>query len=454
MVAFLSAALAAPIDWTAAGDETVGILSAYLRVDTVNPPGNETAGAVFLADILARDGIPSRIVEFAPGRGSLVARLEGTPASGSVKEAPLCLLSHIDVVPSETERWPEARPPLGGVVADGYVWGRGALDMKGMGALEVAVLLQLKRQAVPLRRDVILLAVADEEVDGGGILSLVERWEEIGCSQVVNEGGLGLQDLFFPGQTVYGVSVAEKGLLWGRMIATGPAGHGSRPDPAQAPAVLQRAAAAIEARRPRAKFHPSLIELFANVGRSQRGLTRAVLTRPALARLALRGRLMGNPATRAALVDTINITGFGGGKSTNVVPTEAWATLDCRLLPGTTPEAMKALLRELVPDPAVRFEFDSEALSNESPTDDSLYRALVARAVEGRSDAVAGPVLSIGFTDSLYLRPLGVHAYGFVPFVVTVEEAGTMHGHGERVSVENVRDGVRILYNAVVDVAS
>ena len=454
VVTLQPAALAADPDWTVAGDEAAAVLAQYLQVDTVNPSGNEDRAVAFLGAILDREGIPWVSYPFAPGRSSLVARLKGSGA-----EPPLCLVSHTDVVPSEPAFWPADRPPLGGVVADGYVWGRGALDMKGMGVLELQTMIELKRQGVPLRRDVILLAVGDEEVGSGGMMDLVaNHWAEIGCSQSINEGGMGIRDLLFKGQTLYGISVAEKGIAWVDMVATGPAGHGSRPAPEQAPHVLVRAAAMLEAYDPKPRWHWSLLELFKNVGPSQKGLTRMVLGNSGLTKLALRGRFMGEPETRAVLIDTINLTNFSGGSSPNVVPTEVHATLDCRLLPGTTPDDMLATLRELVADPAIRFDLLQGRLSNESPTDDSLYRALARAAVTDatgavRSDAVAGPILSVGFTDSLLLRPLGVHAYGFVPFEVSLDDAITMHGHGERVSIENLRNGLRILYTAVAEVS-
>lgn len=443
-----------PIDWQIAGDEAASVLADYLRVDTVNPAGNEDRAVQFIGAILDKEGIPWTAYPFAPGRSSLVARLHGTGA-----EAPICLLSHTDVVPSEPEFWPADKPPLGGVVADGFVWGRGALDMKGMGVLELMTFIQLKRQGVPLKRDVILLAVGDEEVDSLGMRDLVDNhWAEIGCSQAVNEGGLGLRSLLFDDQTLYGISVAEKGIAWVKMTATGPAGHGSRPDPGQAPHVLGRAIHALEAYKPKVQWHWSLMELFKSVSYSQKGITRFVLSSPGLTKLALKGRLNGDSATRAALINTINLTNFAGGSSPNVVPTEASATLDCRLLPGTTPDDMLATLRALVPDPAIRFDLLQGRTANESPTDDSLYRALARHAVTdssgaNRPDAVAGPILSVGFTDSLLLRPKGVHAYGFVPFEISLEEAGSMHGHEERVSVENMRNGLRILYGAILEVS-
>jgi acetylornithine deacetylase/succinyl-diaminopimelate desuccinylase-like protein len=435
-----------PVDWNALGEETAAILSAYIQVDTTNPPGNEEAGADFLAAKLAEVGIPSEKVIHATGRASLIARLDGADL-----EPPLCLLSHIDVASAEAERWPADKGPLSGAIVDGVVWGRGALDMKGLGVVELMTMRTLAKLGVPLRRDVILLAVADEEVDNVGMIDIVQNhWDRIGCSHVVNEGGLGIKDLLFEGQTVYGISVAEKGLLWVRMVATGEAGHGSNPNPDTAPARMRRALAALDAYRPKPKMHAALVELFRNVSRTRSGIVRYALAHPKL----LYGRLQQQSAGRALLTDTIHVTGFGGGLAPNVVPSEVWANLDCRLLPGTTPDEMLARLRALVPDPNVRFDVLSRADANESPTDDSFYRALARHAVAGRTDAVAGPALSIGFTDSLHLRPLGVRAYGLSPFEVTVEQAETQHGHGEHVSIANLRDGLRILLGAVVEVSA
>lgn len=435
-----------PVDWAAAGDETAALLSEYLQVDTLNPPGNEERGADFLAAKLAAAGIQSEKVQHAPGRASLIARLDGADL-----EPPLCLLSHIDVASAEPERWPEGKGPLSGAIVDGVVWGRGALDMKGLGAVEAMTMIQLARLGVPLRRDVILLAVADEEVDNTGMAEIVAKhWDRIGCSQVVNEGGLGIKDLLFEGQTVFGISVAEKGLLWVRMVATGEAGHGSSPNPDSAPSRLRRALAALEKYRPKRSMHSSLQQLFWNVGGTKKGLYRYVLRHPKL----LYGRLWQQNAGRALLTDTIHVTGFNGGLAPNVVPSEVSANLDCRLLPGTTPDAMLARLRELVPDPDIRFDVLQRSDANESPTDDPFYRALARHAVGDRTDAVAGPALSPGFTDSLLLRPLGVRAYGLAPFEVTVEQAETQHGHGEHVSVENLRNGLRVLLGAVIEVSA
>ena len=265
------------VDWDRAADEAVGVLSGYLRMRSVNPPGDETLGAWYLQDVLEQAGIPSEIFEFAPGRGSLVARVKGMGVA-----PPLCLLSHIDVVPAEVERW--SMGPFSGEIDDeGMIWGRGALDMKSLGALELMTLVWLKRLEVPLARDVVLIAVADEEIGGAGAQLIAnEHWDGIGCSHLINEGGLGLTDVLFEGQTLFGVSVAEKGNVWVRMVATGNPGHGSTPDPEDAPARLIRALAAVDTRKPKAEVGPEIRELLARAGRHGGGLTGAILRSPAL----------------------------------------------------------------------------------------------------------------------------------------------------------------------------
>ena len=428
------------------------MLSAYLQVDTINPPGLETRGAEFLAEVLRREGIESEIHEFAPGRGSLVARLRG-----SGDEPPVCLMSHIDVVTAEDEHWPDDKGPLSGTIDDdGVIWGRGALDMKGMGVLELMTMVWAKRLDLPLKRDIILLAVADEEIGNFGARQMVdEYWDELGCGHMVNEGGFGVRDVFFEGQTVYATSVAEKGVLWVRMTAHGEPGHGSTPREAEAPRRLVEAIARIEQRKTEAQYHEALYDLLYHIGMTREGLEKAVMTRPASVRALVEGKLMANPATRAMLTDTVHLTGLDGAEEPNVVPSAVTAIFDCRLQLTTTEEDVLDELRELVDhDPNITFEVVASKAGNESPWDDPFYAALTTHAVAGNPDAVAGPILSVGFTDSIYFRDKGTRAYGLIPFSISGEELATMHGHCERVSKENVRDGLRILFSAVVDVTA
>jgi len=314
-------------------------------------------------------------------------------------------------------------------------------------------MIQLHRLGVPLRREVVLLAVADEEVDSQGMDSVVKVWDRVGCSHVVNEGGYGLEGLFFPGQTFHAISVAEKGAVWIRMIASGPPGHGSTPIAGRAPEHLTHALERLATRKDKVTWSPALIEAFRRVGVEHGGVSGAILQSPGLLKLLVKPKLMANPATHAALTDTVNVTGFFGGNAPNVVPSEVGAVLDCRILPGHTVDALLAELTALVDDPAVRFEVTSSTNANGSPWDDPFFAALAARAVEGQEHAVAGPVVSVGYTDSQALRPLGVHAYVYVPFVIAPELLGTTHGDDERVPVSELAPGLRRLMGAVLDVS-
>lgn len=446
------AAARSRIDWKIAGEEAVDTLAAYLQIDTINPPGNEDRGVTFLGQQLDELGIPWERIELSPGRSSLVARVAG---NGSDK--PLCLMHHIDTVTVEPDRWPEATGPLSGTIADGFLWGRGALDMKGMGALQLRVLGWLARLPVPLRRDVVMIAVADEEVDNLGMKQIVapEVWSRIGCSQMINEGGFGIEDALFEGQAVHAISVAEKGVLWVKVIAEGRAGHGSVPVPEEeAPERLLQAMEALAHYKPKYKVDPTLYQLLENVGKHKGGFTGTVLSSKFLVRTLAWGKLRSNPTTNAILQDTVHLTGMSGAQSPNVVPSRVEALYDCRLLPGTTPEQHLAQLQKRVEKiPGITLEVLHSESSNGSPMEDPLYDAIARYAVEGRPHAVAGPLLSVGFTDSIYARPLGVAAYGYIPFELDSEIAETMHGHGERLPVEQVGEGLQRLFSIVVDQA-
>jgi acetylornithine deacetylase/succinyl-diaminopimelate desuccinylase-like protein len=445
---------AAQLDFTRAGDEAVEVLRGYLRLDTFNPPGNETLGAEYLKAELAKDGLEAQVHEFSPGRGSLVARLKASQPSG---EKPLCLLSHIDVVPAESELWPKETGPLSGALVDGMVWGRGALDMKGMGTLELQTFRWLARQHVPLHRDVILLAVADEEVGEGGMKLVTEQlWSELDCGHVINEGGMGVRGLLTENQTAFAISVGEKGILWLRVTAEGEAGHGSTPTDNRAPSRLVTALTKLAARQPKPRIQPAMYELLRRVGEKNGGAAGFVMQHPALVDTFAMKKLMAKPQTRAGVTDTCQVTGFDGrGSAPNVIPSQTSAIMDCRLLPGTTPKALQAELEAMVKDvPGIKLEVVQAFDAAVSEMDDPFFDALARHAVEGRDDAVAGPVISPGYTDSILARAKGARAYGFVPFDVTPEELATFHGRDERVSVKNVHRGLEILFRAVVDVVA
>ncbi len=326
-----------------------------------------------------------------------------------------------------------------------------------MGAVESEVFRLLARQHVELTRDVILLAVADEEVSEGGMKLLTEQhWRELDCGHMINEGGLGIVGMLAPNQTTYAISVGEKGILWLRVKATGEAGHGSTPTDIRAPPHLVDALAKLNQRKVAVNIQPSMFELLRRVGAKNGGLNGFVMQRPLLVNAFAVSKLMSKPTTKAVVTDTCQVTGFEGkGSAPNVIPSETSAIIDCRLLPGTTPEALQKELEELVKGvPGISFEVITAFEAQVSETDDAFFDALARNAVRGHANAVAGPTISPGYTDSVLARKLGTRAYGFVPFEVTQEELATFHGRDERVKVDTIKHGVEILFRAVTDVAA
>lgn len=423
--------------------ESAQLLSSYLQIDT--RAGKELDGARFLGEHLAAAGVPYEIDEYEPGRANLMARLSGDGTGGG----PVCLLSHIDTVDWEPELWEGGPGPLSGAIRDGWVWGRGALDMKGMGIVELQAFTALKQSQAPLNRDVWFLAVSDEEDGNGGAKRLVERWDELGCAYVLNEGGIGVQDLLFEGQTVYPISVGEKGVLWLRLLAHGEPGHGSTPvvereSPEHLIRAVNKVRAHNEAQEP--EWHPAMTELLNNVGQQRKGVERAALTKPTLTKTLLKGQLMDHPVIRASMTTTWHLTGLEGARAPNVVPGTSSAVLDIRLSPGKTAEMALVELRALIDDETVELQViaQEEAAVSEW-RDDPFYQALSRHIQADRPDLVVGPAISPGFTDSIYLRQMGARAYGLVPFEVPQNELAGFHGPKERVSVENVDRGVRWL---------
>ena len=472
-----SAQLLAHMDWPQAGAEAFADLREYLMAPSTNPPGNERLGAAVLQALLAKDGIDSTLwpvdvpagtaAEDAP-RVTLMARLR----SEKPTQGPLCLVSHIDVVTHEEARWPKGRGPYDGFIGidektgEETLWGRGALDMKGMGLLELEVLRWLKRlqstSGLQLSRDVILLAVADEEVGGKGMIDAVENhWDELQCAHSINEGGMGVKDALFAGQTAFTISVGEKGILWLKLTAEGIPGHGSTPSPGRAPQKLLEAVHRISKRIDQPRVVPAVYQLLAIAGQEAGGAKGFILERPALVDALVVDTLLESPLTRAIITDTVNLTGFGGAQAPNVVPSTVYAQYDIRLLPGSKPADVIAELRALIGDlDGVTLTTLDERLAAVSEYDgDPLFAALQFHAVDvakahGVQRVIAGPLLSPGFTDSVFLRAKGVRAYGFVPFVLTGDELGTMHGDAERVSKKNVTNGLETLLKAIVDVSA
>jgi len=434
-------------DFDGLGQEAAERLGEYLRIRTVNPPGNETAGAKWLQQVLAREGIPAQIFESSPGRGNLYARLPGT---GSKR--PIVLLSHIDVVPATDSTWQV--DPWSGETRSGAVWGRGALDMKGAAVVELMTMIALKRRGVPLSRDVILVANADEETNSSGAEWFAREKKALlrDAEFLLNEGGhnrLGPE-----GQTeYYGVGVTEKVPYWLRITARGSPGHGSIPRPDNAAARIARALGRIAAYQTPIKLTPPAERYFKDLAtresdpRKRRWLAdpATALRHPAAARF-----FTSNLYYNAILRNTISITALRGSDKTNVIPPEASAELDVRLLPGERPADFMSRLRDVIADSAVEITpLRPERQASTSPLDGALIEA-IRETVEVMEPGalITTPMLS-GYTDSYYYRAIGIGAYGISPFRLSEEDARTVHGNDERVTLENLRFGVEFFYRIV-----
>jgi len=439
-------------DWDGLGGEAAALLSQYIRINTTNPPGNELSAARWLATVLRRDGVESQIFEPAPGKANLYARLKG---DGSAR--PLILLNHMDVVLASPEFW--RVDPFSGAIRDGYVWGRGALDMKGEGIVELLSMIALKRAGVPLKRDIIFLATADEEIGAGvGAGWMVERHPELveGAEFLLNEGGTIRADE--AGRVQYvGVGTTEKSPFWLEVTARGTAGHGSRPTPDNPVHRLVRALARIAAFQTPLVVTPTVERYFHDLAGIEADAGRRaslVDVRAAIQDSVAARRLTSDLTFNALLRNTISITGLRASDKTNVIPPVATAAIDVRLLPGQAPEAFLAELVRVVNDSSVTIRPQGPNWpATESAVATELFQTIVAATRARDPQALVTTSVLAGFTDSHYFRRLGVVSYGLSPFPLTDAEGRGVHGNDERVSLADLTFGVHFLYDIVAGVA-
>lgn len=437
-------------------DEVTRLLCDLIRFDTTNPPGNETAAAEYLARILDEDGLECEIFESTPGRGSVVTRLRGSGAGPS-----LLLLSHLDVVAADPREW--SVPPFGGVVKDGFVWGRGALDMKSLTALQVMVLKLLKRRGVRLRGDVVLAATADEEKGGeAGAGWLVKNHAEKVCADyVINEFGGPAMPV--GGKNLFMVQTAEKGILWLRIRAVGSPGHGSKPGSADNAIMrMNKVVETLGNYRDRVVLVPTVRQYLDTLAREDarvRGLLTRLLEEPASADSVLDELSSADgflaEDVRAMVRMTVAPTMVRGGVKENVIPSECEGVFDCRILPGqSSAEALKLIKRLLVDAGLDRLEFEvvHAAEPSESGVDTSLFRRIVEVLGEYDRGCTVVPFLLTGSTDSRFFRQRGSVCYGFQPFLADMGYGKmwrTLHGVDERISISNLVFGTSVLYDVV-----
>jgi acetylornithine deacetylase/succinyl-diaminopimelate desuccinylase-like protein len=454
--------------WQTAHAGQIETLQELIRIRSINPPdppGGELEAARYIASILTDAGLTPEIVEPYPGRGSVHARLCGDGSGGE----PLLLLAHLDVVPAPPEGW--THDPFGGEIADGYVYGRGAVDMKGTIAMQLAVIRLLAGQAraagrdpssdpVPgLTRDVIVTVTADEEAGGlEGVGWLVDNrpdWLR-GAGALTECGGVSVTAA---GQRIYPIQVAEKGFAVYRILVHGTSGHGSMP---RADNAAVRVAEVI--RRLAVPGRPRLtpvMERFIGAAADALPAEPARLLRTIAhpdARLSeaaidtLCDPVYGR-AVRALLRDTISPNIVQAGVKYNVIPGEAELFIDCRVLPGTTEEQIQADVVERLGDLADACEVDLVIFGSpvESPADTDLYRLLEDTIRVHDPEGAPVPGIVPFATDAKHTTRLGIPTYGFSPLRLEADEVflDRFHGVDERVGVEALRWGLPVLYDVV-----
>lgn len=421
------------------------LLREYIRIDTSNPPGNETRGAAWLAGRLQDAGIEAQLLGDDPDRKSVYARIEGAG------DAPaLVLLHHIDVVPADADSW--SVDPFAAEVRGGYVWGRGAIDAKSLGIAHLLAFVDLAQQEASLSRDVIFLGVADEEAGGlSGMEPLLEThpalFSDVGF--VLNEGG-GNQVVV--DETIFwGIEIDQKVALWIELIAKGSGGHGAGIHDDSAVMHLLRVLDRVRRVEPERSVTPAVRSYFESLARVKKGRKADILAD--IDRYVLSPELESNlPKTYLGLLqDTWTISALDAGDRVNVVPDQALARIDIRLVPGTDPSAVLGQLSRMAEsDAEVKILLRGEP-SQASPIGTDLWKS-VARVLEKNSpDAVVGPMVALGTTDSRFFRERGIVAYGFSPFKINYYDGATVHGQDERIRLTFFLEGVELMKEIVDD---
>ena len=436
-----------PIDWDALSKEGQTILSQYLRINTTNPPGNEIEAARFLKGILEKDGIEAQILDTAELGGThanLYARLKG---NGSKKA--IVLLHHMDVVPATPSQW--SVDPFSGEVKDGYIWGRGAIDMKGEAVAHLMAMLALKRSGAKLNRDIVFIANADEEFTSTGGLAFVKNHADLlkDVEYLITEA---TENSVVDGKVKYfAVGVAEKRTFWERLTVRGIPSHGSRPTKANPVPKLVAALDKIAKYETPLHVTPGVEKYFRDIARLYPEPKKTWLTdvKKALENPEARGWILSDVYWNAYLRNTISLTVLSASNKTNVIPPEASAEIDFRLLPDTDPDKFLAEMQAVVGDTAVHWSpILGPKTPLESPIDTDLFRAIERAAKERAPDAFVTTPMQTGATDRPTYRKLGIVTYAIDPFLTEqAERQKGVHGNNERLSVANVGFGIKYVYD-------
>ena len=430
-------------------DQITERLQEYLRIDTINPPGNESRGVVYLGGLLEEAGIPYQTAESAPGRGNIWARLPGGDKPA------LVLLHHIDVVPADEAYWDH--PPLSGKIDGGYIYGRGAIDTKGLGMAQLQAFIGLKESGKSLNRDVIFMATADEEAGGlYGAGWLLENRPGIfeGVGFLLNEGGSGTM---LHEDAAFNIEITQKVPLWLRLTAIDIPGHGSSPRINSSVKRILRAGQRIADTRFERRVIPEVQTYFAALAPYQEGERQQMMADISKAldnegfMLALQ---LDEPWRAALLGNTCSLTSLEGSSKINVVPPTASLELDCRLLPDQDPDKFVEKLKTIINDDQIEITRILSFTPASSETNTPLFAAIEDTVAMNFENAVVIPSVSTGFTDSHFFRDRGIVSYGFAPFFFLSGERTGVHGNNERISIANLERGVKVLTDLLINFAT
>lgn len=435
------------VDWPAIARESQTFLGDYLRINTTNPPGNELLAARFLKQILDREGIEAQIldtIELGANRANFYARLRGNGTKRAI-----ALVHHMDVVPATPASW--SMDPFSGAIKDGYIWGRGAIDMKGTGIAQLMAMIALKRSGVPLTRDIVFIGNSDEELTSTGGLVFVKNHADLlkDVEYLITEGADNLID---NGKVVYfAVGVAEKRTFWQRLTVNGVPSHGSRPTKQNPVPRLVAALYKISQYETPLHVTPGVNKFFRDISRTYPEPQKSWLSNvtAALDDPKAREWILSDVSWNAFLRNTISLTGLAGSNKTNVIPGVATADIDVRLLPDQDAGAFLETLKGVVGDTAVHFTTLLQPKTPlESPINTDFFRAIERAAHDREPGAFVTTPMETAATDRPTYRKLGITTYGFSPFLIPRPEIQRgMHGNDERLSVDNIGYGVHFFYD-------
>jgi acetylornithine deacetylase/succinyl-diaminopimelate desuccinylase-like protein len=442
------------VDWETVGEETLNHLSELIQINTTNPPGNETLVANYLAAILESENIDTEMFALDPERANLVARIKGNGTKD-----PILIMGHTDVVGVQAERWTEK--PFSGLRKDGWLYGRGSLDDKDTVAAGLMVMLMLKRHGVELDRDVIFLAESGEEgTPDVGINFMVDKhWDKIAAEYCLAEGGGGI--LEDQGVKVVEVQTTEKMPRRVTLVARGTAGHGSRPSIDNPVAAVARAVARADAWQTEMRLNETTkayFERLATISSPEDAFRYRNIENPEETTAIQQHFLENNPTYYSTLRTSVVPTIINGGFRKNVIPSEATAVLDIRMLPDEDVDAFYAELARIIDDPNVEIvpEDIYRPAAPPSGIDNEMFEALERVAAEMYPEATVLPKMSTGATDMSQVRAMGVPAYGIGPIRSAAERnsGNGAHSDNERISEEAMIDFLQFMWTVVIDVAA